>query len=492
MRERRDFDSTSRENRSAEHHRETVRHSRRSEDGVSVAESETNVSSPENFDDEAIRGNPSVLRAWKMYDWANSAYATAVLLILQFYFGRVIVPEDGFSIAGRTYRSLALWGFVNSAAAFIVFVAAPVLGAIADVTAAKKRFLAICCAMGATSAAALYLCREGDVWLAIVVFLTAQVCFTAGNVFYDAFLPQIAPLGQEDAVSSQGFAYGYLGGGIHFALALALVGLGPKIGIPQQQAARLGMLTGALWWGGFALLTMRHLREAPATDSLPQPYKRSPRGVRHLAFGLARVVRTARKVRRLRHLALFLVAFMIYSDGIQTVIKMAGKFAESEPLSLSMTVVMVTYLVVQAIAFVSALVCAEIAERVGAKRTLMATLVGWAAVVTFAYFMTTALHFLLLGACVGLVLGGSQALSRSLYASMIPKGSEAEFFGFYSVFSKFSAIWGPLIMALIDHWTGSSRQAILSMILFFVLGTIILAFVNEQKARDVATAITSP
>lgn len=418
---------------------------------------------------------------WVMYDWANSAYVTTIAVaILPIYFAGVVVPGEGYRIGGTLFAAETLWGFMVSAAAFIVFVMAPVLGAVADFYSLKKRFLFAFCYLGVVSSSLLVFCGQGDVWPTILLFVLSQVGFVGGNVFYDAFLPQIAGKGREDQVSSRGFAYGYAGGGIQFACVLALIAFHDRFGLTSAAAARIGMLSAALWWGGFALVTARYLREEQGAES--QAGRQLSSGKGWIAPGFIRIWKTMQQVRKLKHLLLFLVAFLVYNEGIQTVIQMATMYGKQE-LKLSSTALMVTLLMVQVVGIFGALLFSRIAFRTGTKRAVMLSLVIWCGLVVYAYSIHSALEYFILGAVVGLVLGGSQAISRSLYSSMIPRNSPAEFFGFYSVVNKFSAVWGPFIFALIRHWTGSSRNAILSIIVFFLLGIVLLCLVDEKKAR---------
>lgn len=421
---------------------------------------------------------------WAMYDWANSAYATTlVTAILPIYFASVVVPADGFVLFGTRYAAMTLWAYLVGAAALFVFLAAPTLGAIADFAGAKKKFLLGFCYFGVANALMLWFCRQGDVVLTMCLFLLAHIGFVGANVFYDAYLPDLAEPERQDWVSTKGFAYGYIGGGIQFAIALAIVAGNDALGISQDLAARIGMAMAALWWGGFALFTAFFLPEPAARRALPSAYARMPVGMGYVALGVSNVLRTVRHVGRLRQLLLFLIAFMIYNDGIQTVIEMAAIYGKDE-LGLSSTILMVSLLVVQFVAFGGALLAARIAGTLGTKRTIIATLVGWCAVVLYAYFMHTSAEYFVLALVVGLVLGGSQALGRSLYSSMIPAEASAEFFGFYSVFNKFSSIWGPVLFGFIRHTTGSSRNAIVSLIAFFIVGIVLLSFVDTRKARE--------
>lgn len=429
----------------------------------------------------AIRGDRKVIFGWAMYDWANSAYSTTIAVaILPMYFAGVVVPAEGFRIGTTLYAAETLWGFMVSAAALVVFFLAPVLGAIADFRAAKKHFLFSFCALGVSAATLLAACGPGDVWLVIGLFVLSQIGFVGSNVFYDAFLPQLAGPGEVDRISSKGFAFGYAGGGLQFACALGLIAGHKALGISAGDAARIGMLTAALWWGGFALVAARYLREPRVGQPLPPG--RAPTLIGYLALGFGRVWQTMRHIRGLRHTALFLLAFFVYNEGIQTVIQMATMYGKQE-LHLSATALMVTLLLVQIVGIFGALLFAGIASRIGTRQAIILCLVVWCGVVVYAYFIRTAGEYFVLGAFVGLVLGGSQAISRSLYASMVPEDAPAEFFGFYSVVSKFSAVWGPFLFALIRHSTGSSRNALLAVIVFFVLGIVLLLFVDEGK-RD--------
>ena len=425
---------------------------------------------------------------WCMYDWANSAFATTVIAaLLPAYFAGEIVGPHGVMIGRTVYSATTLWGVTVGLAALVIFLIAPVLGAIADFSAAKKRFLLIFAYGGALFTILLYFCRSGDVFKTLFIFFMAQIGFVAGNVFYDAFLPQIAGEDKIDWVSGKGFAFGYLGGGIQFALALGLVAGHAWLGISQSMAARIGIAMAGLWWAGFTLFTVKYLKEAPGTGTLPEDFPDNPGMSAYVAVGFSRLLKTARKVSRFRHLLLFLVAFMLYNDGIQTVIIMATIYGKEE-LNLTTTTLMVTLLIIQAIAIFGALAFSRLAGRIGAKPAVMVTLVLWSGIVVYAYFIQSAAEYFMLGIVVGIVLGGSQALSRSLYGSMIPEGASAEFYGFYSVFSKFSAIWGPILFAGIRQATGSSRLSIVSLIVFFIAGLILLFFVDEKKAREAKVA----
>ena len=417
-----------------------------------------------------MKNDKKTIFGWCMYDWANSAYiTTAAVALLPNYFAQAVVGEAGVDIFGMNMSATALWGFMLGGAAFLVFLFAPVLGAIADFSSGKRRFLASFAYMGSLFATMLYFCKSGDVGLTIALFMGTQVCFVAGNVFYDAFLPQIASEDKLDSVSAKGYAFGYVGGSLQFAIALGLVAM-QKTPEDQAMAARIGMAMTGIWWAGWTLLTMKYLKEVKIPYELPEAYRDRPKSLAYLALGISRTVATAKRVGRFKHLTLFLVAYMIYNDGIHTVTSMATIYG-TEELRLSTTALMVTLLLVQVVAIGGALVFSRIANRIGAKHAVMCALVLWSGVVTYGYFIHTATEFFVLGIIVGVVLGGTQALSRSFYGAMIPEQASAEFYGFYSVFSKFSSIWGPVTFGFIKQITGSARLAIISLMVFFIVGT---------------------
>jgi len=419
-----------------------------------------------------------------MYDWANSAYITTVSVgVLPIFFADVIVGPSGVTLFGISLKATTLWSWLIGFSAFLVFLSAPVLGAIADYSSSKKRFLALFCYSGVLGTLLLISCGPGDIIKTALFFILAQTGFVGGNVFYDSFLPHIATEDNLDRVSGKGFAYGYIGGGVQFALSLGIIVGHETLGISSITAVRIAIAMAAFWWGGFALLTFAFLKEErPAklhngnTAITTGPFD-------YLRIGFSRTWQTALKVKQFKHLTLFLIAFMIYNDGIQTVISMSTIYGREE-LKLLPRDLMLTLLIIQFVAFFGALLFARIAEWLSAKTALLITLCLWSAVVIYAYFMTSTTEFYILGMVVGLCMGGSQALSRSLYGSIIPADASAEFYGFYSVFNKFSSIWGPLAFGLITAIAGSSRQAVLSLIVFFIVGIILLLFVNVAKARE--------
>ena len=433
-----------------------------------------------------MKNDKQTIFGWCMYDWANSAFIlTVVTAVLPVYFADVVVPREGFKIGETIYSATSLWGFVISSSALFVFLCAPVLGAIADFSSSKKKFLMAFCYTGSLFTVLLYFCGSGDVWMTMIILAIAQIGFVGGNVFYDSLLTKIASPDKMDWVSGKGYAYGYIGSDIQFLLCLGLIMGHDSFGLSQSEAVRMVLAFSGIWWAGFSVFTWMLVHEEKSTVLLPEEFRDKPLAIRYILTGLKRTLDTTRKVRKLEHLILFLVAFMLYNEGIQTVIVMATIYGKEE-LQLSTTVLMVTLFIIQMVATGGALGFGKLAERIGTKNSILLTLVLWSCVVIYAFYMTTSAEYMLLGIVVGVILGASQSLSRSYYGSMIPEGASAEFYGFYSVFTKFSAIWGPLVFAVIRQVTGSARLSILSLIVFFIAGMVLLFFVNENKARQLA------
>ena len=433
-----------------------------------------------------MKNDKQTIFGWCMYDWANSAFIlTVVTAVLPVYFADVVVPREGFKIGETIYSATSLWGFVISSSALFVFLCAPVLGAIADFSSSKKKFLMAFCYTGSLFTVLLYFCGSGDVWMTMIILAIAQIGFVGGNVFYDSLLTKIASPDKMDWVSGKGYAYGYIGSDIQFLLCLGLIMGHDSFGLSQSEAVRMVLAFSGIWWAGFSVFTWMLVHEEKSTVVLPEEFRDKPLAIGYILTGLKRTLDTTRKVRKLKHLILFLVAFMLYNEGIQTVIVMATIYGKEE-LQLSTTVLMVTLFIIQMVATGGALGFGKLAERIGTKNSILLTLVLWSCVVIYAFYMTTSAEYMLLGIVVGVILGASQSLSRSYYGSMIPEGASAEFYGFYSVFTKFSAIWGPLVFAVIRQVTGSARLSILSLIVFFIAGMVLLFFVNENKARQLA------
>jgi UMF1 family MFS transporter len=439
-----------------------------------------------------VRNNPRTIFGWAMYDWANSAYITAGSLVFAILFSEVIFPEDGLTIGGTTIGAEAFFGIIVGVGALLLFLAMPVLGAVADYTDAKKKLLRFFAYAGAAFAVLTAIPGEGDLLLAAVLALGAQIGFAASNVMYDGFLPEITTPDTVDKVSAKGFAFGYAGGGLHLILSVALLLFADQLGLAEATAQRIVIVSAGIWWAAFATFAFTRLKDDGTAEALPAaadetsrlPSKAGARLLAYAQFGFQRTWRTGRNLVAYRQLALFLLAFLFYNDGVATAIRITPVYA-TETLQLSAELIAGAFVVIQLVAFVGALLFGWLAGVLGTKRAIMLSIGGWAVVAISAFLLPAEqpVGFLAVGALAGLVLGGVQALSRSLYASMIPEDSSAEFFGFYSVFSKFSAIFGPLLFAAVGIATGSSRLAILFLVSFFILGAILLSRVDVEAGR---------
>ena len=418
-----------------------------------------------------------------MYDWANSAYITTFAAIVAAFFTGVIVGDDGWNgLSGQT-----LWSLVISIGALVLFLFMPVLGAVADYAAAKKRFLRFFATAGALITIALPFIPDGSVPLFLVVVLLGQIGFVAANVFYDGFLPDISTDETIDKVSSRGFAYGYIGGGLYVLLALVLIllsGDDSMTGLSVSTASRIGIAGAGVWWLIFTSVSLKRLPNEGDPTELPEALRAQPKMIAYWRIGFGRTLATGKKLLGFKQLLLFIVAYLFYNDATQTVIAVSGAYAE-ETLKLEAAEIIIVFLIVQFVAFGGALAFGSLAARLGTKNAIMTSLVVWIGIAIAAYFLPEgeAMPLYGLAVFVGFVLGGVQALSRSLYGSMIPEEGSAEFYGFYSVFSKFSAIFGPLVFAIVSNATGSGRPAILSVVVFFTVGLILLSRVNVEEAR---------
>ena len=423
------------------------------------------------------------LRAWAMYDWAVSALQAVVLTaVFPIFFVRVAaagLPES------RGTQALAT---ANTIAAIIVALVSPVLGAISDYAAAKKRMLAGSMLVGAAATAGMFFIKRGDLTLASTLFIIAIMGATASVVFYEALLPHIAKSSEIDRVSSAGYAMGYIGGGLLLALNLAwiqqpaLFGLPSGEGLSAQAAslpARLAFVSVAVWWVVFSIPLFRHVREPARTLEADEPGRGSV-----IATSFSRLGETVKQLIGFKQAFLMLLAFLIYNDGIQTIIKMATAYGTE--IGIGQSSLIAAVLMVQFVGVPFAFVFGALAARIGAKRAVFIGLLAYTIITMIGYFMKTATHFFMLAALVGMVQGGTQALSRSLFATMIPAHKSGEFFGFYSVFEKFSNIFGPLLFTVTIALTGSSRNAILSVIAFFAVGAAVLAFVDVEKGQKAA------
>jgi MFS transporter, UMF1 family len=421
-----------------------------------------------------------------MYDWAASSVQTTIMVaVFPIYF--VKVAGAGIGESGATQRLAA----INSIALVIIALVSPLLGAISDYRAAKKRFTAIFMALGILGCCGLFMVGSGDLDLASWLFILVMVGVAGSYVFYEALLPHIARPGEIDRVSTAGYAIGYLGGGVLLALNLAWIQMPGLFGLPSGPGlgesdstlpARLAFLSVAVWWGLFSIPLFRKVPEPPARIERDE---RPGQGPVRAAF--VRLGETFGELRSYRQAFLMLLAFLIYNDGIQTIIKMATAYGTE--IGIGQSALIGAILLVQFVGIPCSFLFGSVAGRIGAKRALFLGLLAYTVISILGYYMTTATHFFILAGLVGMVQGGTQALSRSLFASMIPQHKSGEFFGFFSIFEKFAGIFGPLIFAGTIAMTGSSRNAILSVIGFFAVGAALLAMVNVEEGQRVAREV---
>jgi UMF1 family MFS transporter len=417
--------------------------------------------------------------SWALYDWGNSAFATTVMAaVLPVYYANVAGAglEEG--------QATTYWGYTQTISALIVACLAPFLGALADASGRKKRYMLRFAFLGMLASALLATVGEGAWLLASGVFVMGAVGFAGANIFYDSFLPDIADDDVIDSVSSYGYALGYLGGGVLLGLNLAMISAPGWFGLPDVvTATRVSFITVAVWWLLFTIPFIKNIGESKPAETL-----RPGESIFVVAYG--RLCRTFAEIRQYRELFKFLIAFWLFNDGINTIIKMATIYGAD--LGIENKHLLGALLMTQFIGIPCTLVFGWLAGKIGARTGLYIALGTYVCITIFATQMTTGTHFFMLAAAVGLVQGGAQSLSRSIYGSMTPAHKRAEFFSFYGLSAKFSAILGPLLFATINEVTGSSRWGIFSIIMFFVLGLILLPLVNIDEGRRLAAAATPP
>ena len=423
---------------------------------------------------ERLGLNTPALRAWAMYDWANSAYQTTIIAaVFPVYFNAVAAKGMDPDL------KLSSYGWASALAILIVAVIAPVLGAMADHSAIKKPLLAVFAGIGIVSCFAMYWITEGEWLFALTLFVVGNVGVAGSIVFYEALLPHLVPPERLDAVSSAGYAIGYLGGGVLLAINAAMIMKPALFGIADTSTAtRLSFASVGVWWLLFTLPLMRTVPEPRALVG----------GVAHrmtVGDGIRQMVRTFRELRRYRQAFWFLMAFLIYNDGIQTMIRMATSYGER--IGIDSGAMITALLLTQFIGVPAAFAFGMLSSRIGAKVAVFLGLAVYACITVLGYFMTSAAHFFALAILVGLVQGGTQALSRSLFASMIPRQKSTEFFAFFSVFERYAGVLGPAIFAVVSA-RGSARSAILAILIFFIVGGLLLTRVNVDAGRREARA----
>lgn len=401
-------------------------------------------------------------KSWILYDCGNSAYSMAITTALfPVYFG-MFRGGSGMDI-----------GYFNSIASILVALISPILGTIADYKDVKKRFFAFFALLGIIFTGAIAVVPNGQWQLLIGVYIVTAVGFSGANIFYDAFLVDVSIDANMDSVSTKGFAFGYIASVVPFTISLVVVFL---IGLDQMLGYQLGFVITALWWGLFTIPMLRHVRQVHYVEREPQPIKNS----------FIRLGRTFMNIRRHKTVFMFLIAYFLYIDGVDTIIKMAVPYA-TDSLGLDPTDVFMLLgilLVIQLIAFPCALLYGVLAKRYSTKKMIVVAIITYIITTIFAFTMTQLWHVFVLGGLIGSAQGGIQALSRSYFAKIIPKNNSNEFFGFYNIFGKFAAIIGPTLMALVATITGVTRYSILAIIPLFILGLILFLFLPEYQSEN--------
>ncbi|MCG5463774.1 MFS transporter [Micromonospora sp. MED01] len=439
-------------------------------------------------------------RGWYIYDWANSAFQTTVITVFLGPFITTVaelaagcelgadtcdgyVHPLGIRVAAGSY-----YPYLISLSVFLTVFVLPVIGAIADRSAHKKRLLGGAAFTGAGATIAMIFVTGDRYLLGGALFLVANISFGAAVVVYNSFLPQLGGPDERDGISSRGWALGYLGGGLLLAFNLVAVTLFSEDDNPQRtlDLARWSIVSAGVWWAVFTLVPLRWLRERPSAAAT------LARRGNVLTDGFRQLGHTLREVKAYPLTLFFLLAFLVYNDGIQTVITLASQYG-TEELRLGQSTLIITILLVQFLAFGGALGLGALARHIGAWKTVLLSLVLWTGVIIGAFRLPAEapVPFMVLGAAIGLVLGGSQALSRSLFSQLIPAGKEGEYYGFYEISDKGTSWLGPLAFGLVFQLTASYRVGLVSLLIFFVVGFLLLAAVPIRRAI-VAAGNTPP
>ena len=409
--------------------------------------------------------------SWAIYDWANSAYATTVMAgFFPLFF------KSYYSVDADVTVSTAQLGFANSISSLIIVLIAPLLGAIADKASLKKRFLFIFAYLGILMSIALSFVSQGDWQMATFIYVLANIGFMGSNTFYDGLLPSVSNEKNVDFISGLGFAFGYLGGGILFSLNVWMLQDFSLFGFTDEvEAIKASFISVAIWWALFSLPLLFYVKESQ---------KEKVGTKKALVDGYLRLKNTFSKIKKLRGLLLFLIAYWLYIDGVDTIIRMAVDYGMA--LGFNSYDLISALLIVQFVGFPATLIFAKTAQIWDTKKMLYVAIGTYLFIVFWATRMNESYEFYILATMIALVQGGIQALSRSYYSKMIPQTHATEFFGFYNFLGRFAAILGPLLVAFVALFTQNSRLSIASISIFFILGAILLYFVDEKKiAKDV-------
>jgi UMF1 family MFS transporter len=437
-------------------------------------------------------------KAWCWYDWANSVFPTSVTTVFGALYLTSVAADAAkadtavngpnpcpagnkltdcdIEVFGLPFPAGSLWGYLLSVATVVQVLVLPIMGAIADRSQNKKPMLAAFAFGGAAATALMALVGDGNWQLGVVLFILGNIGYGTSVVIYYSFLPEIATADERDGLSSRGWAFGYLGGGVALAMQLAIYLFGEDLGLTEGATARIAFLISGIWWALFTTIPLRRLRKH-------QPAHGGERGPSAITAGFRELGQTIKAARAFPLTLAFLGTYLIYTDGIATVANVSAQYG-SEELKFSNEVLITTILIVQFVAFAGGVLHGLAARRLGAKKTIMLSLGLWVIVIGAAYFVQAgeAIQFYALAAGIGIVLGGTNALSRSLYSQMVPPGKEAQYFSIYEVGERATSWLGPAVFGIMAQATGSYRYAIISLVIFFFVGLVLLSFVPVRKA----------
>ena len=411
--------------------------------------------------------------SWALYDWANSAFATTVMAgFFPIFF------EKYWSNPNNINDSTFYLGLSNSAGSLIVAALAPFLGAIADRGSAKKKFLFMFAFLGILMTGGLWMVGQGQWQLAALLYMVGSIGFAGGNVFYDSLLPSVSEKKKVDFVSSLGYSLGYIGGGILFLVNVLMYQYPQWFGIPDGTVAvKLSFLSVAVWLAIFSIPIFIYVPEPSSEPTI--------KFGEAITQGWLQLKRTFKEIKQMKIIGTFLLSYWLYMDGVDTIIRMAVKVGSS--MGFEAGDMIIALLMVQFIGFPAALVFNWFASKIGPKNAVLIAIIFYTVGTCFAYFMTTRLHFFLLAGMIGLFQGGIQALSRSLFSRLVPEGKEGEYFGFYNMLGKFSAVIGPILLGTVSLVTGDVRIGLLSIVVLFIAGGLILSRVDFDEGERLAS-----
>ncbi len=423
----------------------------------------------------SLPGRPRDVWAWACYDWASSAYSTLSITILVYYIQAVVLPGDWGPV---------VWAWGISLSMFVAAVLSPVVGAMADANCNKRRWLAATALGGAAASLAIAAVPPTSSWLVVGFFVLTALMFELSLGFYNGFLPEIADEHAMNRVSAWGYALGYIGGALALVLAMLVKQYGPQLGLPELgDQLRVGIVIMGLWWGGFSLPTLLVLKDRGRPPEHPLPLRPATRKA------IGEVGRTLRNIRSYKILSIFLLGYLFYNDGIQTVISQSSTFAIRE-LSFDPSELIGLILMIQFVAMPGAMAVGWLADRLGQKPTLLGCLAIWIGLVVTAFFIESKLPFWVLGVVLALVMGGTQSVSRAIMGRMTPAHRTAEFFGFFNFSGKATSFLGTFLFGLVIQITGSARLSVLSLLVFFLIGLALAWRIDVAEGRRQAVAET--